>query len=74
MTRDADGKPENVRYDAVNVMLLNEFLKQHRKMQEQEATIAKQQKQIEALTARLQKVSDQLELNKPAPRTVVSNP
>ena len=74
VTRDADGKPENVRYDGVNVMLLNEFLKQHRKMQEQEATIAKQQKQIEALTAGLQKVSDQLELNKPAPRTVVSNP
>ena len=44
------------------------------KCRNREATIAKQQKQIEALTAGLQKVSDQLELNKPAPRTVVSNP
>jgi hypothetical protein len=73
VTCDADGKPETVRYDAVNAMLLNEFLKEHRKMQEQEATIAKQQKQIEALTAGLQKVSDQLEMNKPAPQ-VVNNP
>jgi len=91
-----------VRYDAVNAMLLNEFLKEHRKVQEQEATItqvkstvvkqestiaqqqkdfqstlAQQQKEIKALTASLkeqasqiQKVSDQLELSKPAPRTV----
>ena len=58
-------------------MLLNEFLKQHRKldqqdrkMQEQEATIAKQQKQIEALTTGLQKVSAQVELTKPAPQVV----
>jgi len=54
-------------------MLLNEFLKEHRKNEEQEATIARQQKQIEALTASLQKVSAQLELNKPAPQTVVNN-
>ena len=51
-------------------MLLNEFLKQHRKVEQLEATIAKQQKQIEALTAGLQKVSAQLELSKPASRTV----
>ena len=66
------GKPYTVRYEAVNAMLLNEFLKEHRKTQELEATIAKQQKdfqatvahqqkQIEALTAGLQKVSAQLE-------------
>ena len=68
-----------MRYEAVNAMLLNEFLKEHRKVQgqeatinqlqaadtKQEATIAKQQKQIEALTTGLQKVSDQLELSKP---------
>ena len=54
-------------------MLLNEFLKEHRKNEEQEATIARQQKQIEALTAGLQKVSAQVELNKLAPH-VVSNP
>jgi hypothetical protein len=62
-----------VRYEAVNAMLLNEFLKAHRKMEEQGATIARQQKQIEALTAGLQKVSAQLELNKPAPQTVLND-
>jgi hypothetical protein len=62
-----------VRYDAVNAMFLNEFLKQHRKVEQQEATIAKQQKQIEALTTGLQKVSAQLEVRKPAPQTVLNN-
>jgi hypothetical protein len=62
-----------VRYDAVNAMLLNEFLKEHRKNEKQEATIARQQKQIDVLTAGLQKVSDQLELSKSAPQ-VVKNP
>jgi uncharacterized coiled-coil protein SlyX len=60
-------------YDAVNAMLLNEFLKEHRKVGEQGATIARQQRQIDALTAGLQKVSAQLELNKPALRTVLNN-
>jgi hypothetical protein len=73
VVRDADGKINTVRYEAVNAMLLNEFLKQHRKVEQQDATIAKQQKQIEALTTGLQKVSDQLELRKPAPRTVSNN-
>ncbi|HEU0047023.1 MAG TPA: tail fiber domain-containing protein, partial [Nitrososphaera sp.] len=59
---DKEGKPYTVRYEAVNAMLLNEFLKEHRKNEEQEATIASLQKQIEALTAGLQKVSAQLEL------------
>jgi hypothetical protein len=62
-----------VRYDAVNAMFLNEFLKQHRKVEQQEATIAKQQKQIEALTTGLQKVSAQLKVRKPAPQTVLNN-
>jgi hypothetical protein len=57
VVRDTEGKPYTVRYEAVNAMLLNEFLKEHRKNEEQEATIARQQKQIEALTAGLQKVS-----------------
>ncbi len=87
VAHDEQGKPCTVRYEAVNAMLLNEFLKEHRKVQEQEATInqlqavdtkqeatiAKQQKQIEALTTGLQKVSDQLELSKSTPRTVVNN-
>jgi len=49
--RDRDGKLQAVRYDAVNAMLLNEFLKAHRKMHDQQEMIAQQQKQIEALTA-----------------------
>jgi uncharacterized coiled-coil protein SlyX len=87
VARDAEGKVFTVRYEAVNAMLLNEFLKEHKEVEgqeatitqvkstaaKQEATIAKQQKQIEALTTGLQKVSDQLELSKPAPRTVVNN-
>jgi hypothetical protein len=63
---DHDGKPYTVRYDAVNAMLLNEFLKARRQ-------IDVQQKQIEALTAGLQKMSAQLEVNKPAPQTVLNN-
>ena len=85
--RDKDGEIYSVRYDAVNAMLLNEFLKEHRKNEEQQATIAllkstdakqevmiaNQQEQIEALTVGLQKVSAQLEASKPAPQ-VVNNP
>ena len=64
--RDPSGKPYTVRYDVVNAMLLNEFLKEHRKVQELEANAAHQQKQIEALTAGLQRVSAQLEASRPA--------
>jgi Chaperone of endosialidase len=70
---DKEGKPYCVAYDKVNAMLLNEFLKAHRKMEAQEATIARQQKQIDALAAGLQKVNAQLELSKPAPQTVLNN-
>jgi Chaperone of endosialidase len=73
IVRDKSGVIYTVRYEAVNAMLLNEFLKEHRRVQELEANAARQQKQIEVLTAGLQKVSDQLELSKPAPRTVVTN-
>ena len=84
VVRDEDGEIYTVRYEAVNAMLLNEFLKEHRKVQELEATVIQQQKdfqfklseqekQIEALTAGLQKVSAQLEASKPAPQ-VVNNP
>jgi hypothetical protein len=84
VARDAKGKVYTVRYEAVNAMLLNEFLKEHRKVQKLEATLtqqqenfqsklAEQQKQIEALAAGLQKVSAQLEASKPAPQ-VVNNP
>jgi hypothetical protein len=87
VVRDENGEIYTVRYEAVNAMLLNEFLKEHRtneqqesKIEEQEATIAQlkrdsaeQRKQIETLTAGLQKVSAQLELSKSAPQTVLSN-
>jgi uncharacterized coiled-coil protein SlyX len=80
VVRDKEGKPYSVRYDQVNAMLLNEFLKEHRTVQElrsivakQEATAAQQQKQIDALTAGLQKVSAQLEVSKPASQTVLNN-
>jgi hypothetical protein len=78
--RDKNGQVESVRYSAINAMLLNEFLKEHRTVQElrsivakQEATAAQQQKQIDALTAGLQNVSAQLEVSKPAPQTVLNN-
>jgi hypothetical protein len=67
------GEVYSVRYEAVNAMLLNEFLKEHRKLQEQGAIIAEQQKQIDALTAGLQKVSARLEASKPASQTVLNN-
>ena len=87
VARDEDGKAYTVRYEAVNAMLLNEFLKEHRKVQEleaiaakQEATAANQQKEIKALAASLkqqasqiQKVSAALEVIKPAPQTVLNN-
>ena len=57
---DKEGKPYSVRYDQVNAMLLNEFLKEHRKNEEQEGIIARQQKQIEALAVGLRKVNAQL--------------
>jgi hypothetical protein len=53
-------------------MLLNEFLKEHRTVNELRATVAEQQKRLEAVTAGLQKVSAQLELNKAAPQTVLN--
>ena len=109
IVRDEQGKPYSVRYEQVNAMLLNEFLKEHRRVQElasavakQEGTIAQQQrdfqlaiarqrtdfkataaqqqKQIQVLTssltqqaAKIQEVSAQLELSKPAPQTVLNN-
>jgi len=66
ITRDRDGKPYTVRYEAVNAMLLNEFLKARRQ-------IDAQQKQIDALTAAVQKVSAQLEVSKPATQTALNN-
>ena len=80
VVRDKEGKPYSVRYDQVNAMLLNEFLKEHRKNEEQEKTIAQLKSGISDLAAtmkqqaaQIQKVSAQLEASKPAPQ-VVNNP
>jgi hypothetical protein len=95
VVRDADGEIYTVRYDQVNAMLLNEFLKQHRKVEKLEAAVAQQQKdfdayaaqqqkdfqsklaeqqnQIKTLASGLEKVSAQLEVKEPAPRTVLND-
>ena len=84
---DKEGKPYSVRYDQVNAMLLNEFLKEHHKVEQLtknfESRLAEQQKQIEALTAGLQRVGAQRtaaspshggpEVNRQAPRVVSNN-
>jgi trimeric autotransporter adhesin len=79
--RDGKGQIESVRYTAINAMLLNEFLKEHKKVQELTATVAQQQKGMEVLTAQLkeqaaqiQKVSAQFEVSKPAAKFVVTKP
>ena len=66
VARDKEGKPYTVRYDQVNAMLLNEFLKEYREVQELK-------KQVATLTAGLQRVSTQLDLNKHAPQIAVTN-
>jgi len=80
VVRDEGGEIYTVRYEAVNAMLLNEFLKEHRTVQELKGTVAQQQKQIEALAAsfkeqaaQIQKVSEQLEVSKSSPRLVADN-
>jgi hypothetical protein len=83
VARDKEGKPYSVRYEAVNAMLLNEFLKEHETVQDQGETIARLQKQIEALTVGLEKVNAQLaaaspsrgglEVTKTIPRVVVQD-
>ena len=98
VVRDENGEIYTVRYDAVNAMLLNEFLKEHRKVEKQDSEIheqgaiiaqlkssmalqqkdfqaiaAHQQHQIEALTAGLQRVSAQVEMNRPAPQMAGNN-
>ena len=87
VARDEEGKAYTVRYEAVNAMLLNEFLKAHRTVQQQQTTItelkesilkqqvtnARQQRQIDALIAGFRKISDRDELNKHRSRLVPDN-
>jgi endosialidase-like protein len=73
VVRDKNGEIYTVRYDAVNAMLLNEFIKEHRKVAEQEKRIDALTAQLKEQAALIQKVSDKVELNKPAPQTVLNN-
>jgi hypothetical protein len=80
VARDEHGKPYTVRYEAVNAMLLNEFLKEHRKNEQQEVKIAEQEREIGLLKAavreqaeQIQKVSARLELSKPVTQTVLNS-
>jgi Chaperone of endosialidase len=84
VVRDKEGKPYTVRYEAVNAMLLNEFLKEHRKVEQLkndfQTTVVQQQKEIQTLWAQLkgqaaqiQRVSAQLEVSKPTPQTAANN-
>ena len=82
VVRDKEGQANSVRYEAVNAMLLNEFLKEHRKCEEQQKTIAELTDQgmtvlaatVKEQAAQIQKVSAQLEASKPAPRVALNNP
>ena len=74
VVRDKEGKITTVRYDAVNAMLLNEFLKEHRKVEEMQNALAALTAQLNQQAAQIQKVSAQLEVNKSAPGLVVNNP
>jgi hypothetical protein len=73
VARDTDGKPYTVRYEAVNAMLLNEFLKEHRSVQEQQNEIDVLRNELKEQRAFIQKVNDKLELHNPAPQTVASD-
>ena len=70
IARDEQGKPYSVRYEAVNAMLLNEFLKEHKKTEKLEATVASLIATVKEQAAQIQKVSAQLEASRPAPQVV----
>jgi hypothetical protein len=70
VARDKEGKAYTVRYEEVNAMLLNEFLKEHKALVEEQRTVQELKKETAALKDGLQKVSAQLELRKTAPQTV----
>jgi hypothetical protein len=73
VVRDKTGEIYSVRYEAVNAMLLNEFLKAHRRMEEQDKRIEELTAELKQQAAQIQKVSAQFEASKPAPH-VVNNP
>jgi hypothetical protein len=78
---DKEGKPYTVRYEQINAMLLNEFIKEHKKVEEQQASISQLKSEMQTMVAQLkeqaaqiQKVSAQVEMNKPAPQVVANKP
>ena len=73
VVRDADGKPYTVRYEAVNAMLLNEFLKEHRTVLELKKEIATLTATVTEQAAQIQKVSAQVQMSRPAPQMVGNN-
>ena len=73
VVRNTEGKPYTVRYDAVNAMLLNEFLKEHRTVQEQQKEIDALKAELKEQRALIQKVNDKVQLDKPALKTVLNN-
>jgi septal ring factor EnvC (AmiA/AmiB activator) len=81
VTHGRDGETVSVHYEQINSMLLNEFLKEHKRVAQLQATVAQQQKGMEVLTAQLkeqaaqiEKVSAQLDMSKPAAKVVVNKP
>jgi trimeric autotransporter adhesin len=74
VVRDKEGKPYTVRYEQVNAMLLNEFLKEHRRVETLEATVANLVTTVKEQAAQIQKVSAELEVSKTAPQLVVNKP
>jgi trimeric autotransporter adhesin len=74
LVRDQEGKPYSVRYDQVNAMLLNEFLKAHRKMEEQQKQIDALTTQLEQQAAEIQKLTARTEIDEPSAQVVVNQP
>ena len=74
VVRDKNGEIYTVRYDQVNAMLLNEFLKEHRKVQDLEKGMVALTAQLKEQAAQIQKVSAHLEMSKPATSVVLNNP
>jgi hypothetical protein len=73
VARDEQGKVYTVRYDAVNAMLLNEFLKEHKKVEDLEGIVTSLAATVKEQAAQIQKVSAQLQVSKVAPQTVLNN-
>jgi hypothetical protein len=81
ITRDREGEIFGVRYEVIPILLLNEFLKEHKKVEEQQASISQLKSEMQTMVAQLkeqaaqiQKVSAQLEVNRPAPQVVANKP